>query len=179
MHFVAASLNPCRRPWLLLGYLLTTSCSTRAQRPFLTRLIQFCRGTGTLSMFPRIVYRSPISVLRFWISEGWTQTVSECVKRWNSQAHTGFPGKFEARNLGRDDLSRESGRSLPSAPQVRREATAVLQHLFRFRSARRTDATGRAITHAEAGAAVRPVSLPRSSLLRFLDSNFPGDPPGT
>lgn len=34
---------------------------------------------------------------------------------------------------------------------VQREATAVLQHLFRFRSARRTDNTGRAIAYEDGG----------------------------
>ena len=30
---------------------------------------------------------------------------------WNSQAHREFPGKFESRNLSRDNLSREIGRT--------------------------------------------------------------------
>jgi len=37
---------------------------------------------------------------------------------------------------------------------VQREATAVLQHLFRFRSSRRTDQRGRAVTYADAGLTV-------------------------
>lgn len=37
---------------------------------------------------------------------------------------------------------------------VQREATAVLQHLFRFGSARRTDQRGRAIAYADAGLTV-------------------------
>ena len=32
-------------------------------------------------------------------------------KGWKSQAHREFPGKFESRNLSRDNLSRETGRS--------------------------------------------------------------------
>ena len=33
------------------------------------------------------------------------------IKGWNSQAHRESPGKFESRNLSRDNLSREIGRS--------------------------------------------------------------------
>ena len=50
----------------------------------------------------------PISALRLWISEGLTRAQSYC-KGWNSQAHREFPGKFESRNLSRDNLSREIG----------------------------------------------------------------------
>ena len=31
------------------------------------------------------------------------------LKRWNSQAHGGFPGKFESSNVSRDSVSREIG----------------------------------------------------------------------
>ena len=33
-------------------------------------------------------------------------------KGWNSQAHKGFPGKFESSNASRDNLSRDIGRIL-------------------------------------------------------------------
>ena len=32
-------------------------------------------------------------------------------KGWNSHVHRGFPGKFEASNLSRDNVSREIGRN--------------------------------------------------------------------
>ena len=47
----------------------------------------------------------PISVLKFWMSEGLTQAESS-FKGWNSHVHREFPRKFESRNLSRDNLSR-------------------------------------------------------------------------
>ena len=55
-----------------------------------------------------VVGLRPISVLRFWISEGLTQALFYS-KGWNSQVHRGFPAKFESSNLSRDNLSREIG----------------------------------------------------------------------
>ena len=52
----------------------------------------------------------PISVLRFWTSEGLTQHNLK-IKGWNSHVHRGFPRKFESTHLSRDNLSREIGRS--------------------------------------------------------------------
>ena len=52
----------------------------------------------------------PISVLRFWISDGWPkQNLNHT--GWNSQVHRGFPGNVESANLSRDNLSREIGRN--------------------------------------------------------------------
>ena len=51
----------------------------------------------------------PISVLRFWISEGSTQAES-WFEGWTSHVRRGFPGKFESTNLSRDDLSSIVGR---------------------------------------------------------------------
>ena len=34
------------------------------------------------------------------------------LKGWNSQAHRGFPGKFESSNVSRGNVSREIGRTL-------------------------------------------------------------------
>ena len=50
----------------------------------------------------------PISLLTLWISEGSTQDLNS--KGWNSQAHGGFPGKFESSNVSRDNVRREIGR---------------------------------------------------------------------
>ena len=50
----------------------------------------------------------PISVLRFWISEGHKQKINS--KGWNSHVHREFPGSFEPRNPSRDNLNREIGR---------------------------------------------------------------------
>lgn len=47
-----------------------------------------------------------------------------------------------------------AGRSASNLHGVQREATAVLQHLFRFRSARRTDNRGRAVNFSEAALTV-------------------------
>ena len=50
-----------------------------------------------------------ISLLTLWISEGLTQHHLN-FKGWNSQAHRGFPGKFESSNVIRGNVSREIGR---------------------------------------------------------------------
>merc|ERR1740129_1669980 len=66
---------------------------------------------------------------------------------WDEQG-TSVGDAFELfeRNVGRQDDDESA-----SMHAVRREATAVLQHLFRFRSARRTDQRGRAIAYADSG----------------------------
>ena len=51
----------------------------------------------------------PISVLRFWNSEGLTQAESY-FKGWNSHVQRKFPGNVESTNLSRDNLRREIGR---------------------------------------------------------------------
>ena len=58
-----------------------------------------------------IVSVRPISVIRFWISEGLTQAESLNLKGWNSHAHRELPGNPESTNLSRDNLSREIGRT--------------------------------------------------------------------
>ena len=45
------------------------------------------------------------------------------LKRWNSQAHREFPGKFESSNLSRDNPSREIGRSLETNSDERLESS--------------------------------------------------------
>ena len=51
----------------------------------------------------------PISLLRFWISEGLSQ-FSIKYKGWNSHVHREFPGNFESLNLSRNNI-REIGRT--------------------------------------------------------------------
>ena len=43
---------------------------------------------------------------------GFDSRIILSLRGWNSQAHGEFPGKFESRNLSRDNLSREIGRSV-------------------------------------------------------------------
>ena len=52
----------------------------------------------------------PVSVLRFWISEGLTQAESEFTG-WNSHVHREFPGCVESTDLSGDNLSREIERT--------------------------------------------------------------------
>ena len=56
----------------------------------------------------------PISVLRFWISEGDSSTILN-LEGWNAHLHREFQAKLESTNLSRDNLSREIGRTPPSA----------------------------------------------------------------
>ena len=51
----------------------------------------------------------PISVLRFWSSEGRLRQNLK-FKGWDSQVQRRFPGMFESTNLRRENLSREIGR---------------------------------------------------------------------
>merc|ERR1719291_1043994 len=57
------------------------------------------------------------------------------------------PDECEASVADALALFQLNGSSGEGVDAVRREATAVLQHLFRFRSARRTDQRGRAIAY--------------------------------
>ena len=50
------------------------------------------------------------SLLRFWISKSLTHAYLK-FKGWDSQARKEVPGKFETRNLSRENLSREIGRT--------------------------------------------------------------------
>ena len=71
-------------------------------------------------------------------------------RKWNSHTHRQFPGKFEASNLSRDNHSREIGR----------------RWTIQQTAARLSRPPGW----------VRPISVLRLSLLRFGDSNIPGNP---
>ena len=65
-------------------------------------------ASKTLRLADRIAGVRPIYL--FWISEGLTQAQSY-FKGWNSQVHREFPKDFESRNLRKDNLSREIGRT--------------------------------------------------------------------
>ena len=56
----------------------------------------------------------PVSVLRFWTSEGLTRAEHKIELRWNSHVQREFPRSFESTNLSRDNLSREIGRTRTS-----------------------------------------------------------------
>merc|ERR1712048_581941 len=76
-------------------------------------------------------------------------------------------------------MGKNLGRADATAPQ-QREATALLQHLFRFGATRRTDARGRAILHQEANFTVVDddevlTTLPRTSpAAHTAIESFPG-----
>ena len=89
MHMIVVSLPNCST--LALRQAKTNPAPTKARRqrrtPNLrTKIIDF-RGFDS-------------SIVLIWRFQG-----------WNSQAHSGFPGKFESSNLSRDNLSTEIGRS--------------------------------------------------------------------
>ena len=50
----------------------------------------------------------PTNIMDF---RGFDSSIILIVKGWNSQAHGGFPRKFESGNLSMDNLSRETGRT--------------------------------------------------------------------
>ena len=69
----------------------------------------------------------PISLLTLWISQGLTQARLD-FKGWNSQAHRGFPGKFESSNVSRLNVSRRIGRKgVPRKDAYKTRETWALQ----------------------------------------------------
>ena len=66
---------------------------------------EFSHRLNRVAVRPRL---RPISILRFWISEGFTQAQSINFKGWNSQVHRESPGKSEPTSPSRDN-SREIG----------------------------------------------------------------------
>ena len=75
---------------------------------------------------PRGEWVRPMSVLRFWISEGLTQAESQSqVKGWKSQAHREFPRNREHLSLA--SPSAETGRGVrPSTFSATAQAAACV-----------------------------------------------------
>ena len=61
-------------------------------------------------------YLRPISLPTNIVGFGGFDSIN--LKGWNSQAHRGFPGKFESSNVSRDNVSREIGRTLFYRPEA-------------------------------------------------------------